>query len=396
MVYTVSDAFSEVSGLLHGTSTNAIENLNGVAFRAARRLLGDLDPVETIRVTQLANINQDAFEYICPADLKDDRIIDIRRQANRLALDNFHQTYARDFDVEKNLSVLKNNYNILWRNGFKTLQIDTHMLTAPVTVESVTDSSIYSAVAGVSSLVTNTADYIYGSSSVSVVQSASVSTIDTTLTDAVDLTDQSDTGRVFLGFWCSDGSKVSSVNIQLGTNNTNYRSLTASTTNDGLAFQTGWNLVGFNIAQGTDTGSYTGSITYVSLSVTTTANITVKYNFLRSGIGEMFGILYYSKYLFRDATTGVFMESPTSSNQSEIINLDTTSYNMYVFALAAEAAQQVIPLNSELDRDYYDNRYRSEIERYIAKIKSQTQPASITYYRTPPGTIYPGSTIRMR
>lgn len=396
MVYTVSDAFSELSGLLHGTSTNAIENPNGVAFRAARRLLGDLDPVETIRVSQLASINQDSYEYACPADLKDDRIIDIRRQANRLALDNFHQTYARDFDVEKEVSVLKNNYNILWRNGFKTLQLDTRMLTAPVDIEGITDSSIYSAVAGVSSLFTNTADYIYSSSSVTVVQSATTSTIETTLTDAVDISDQSNTGRVFLGVWFSDGSVVSSVDVQLGTDSTNYRALSATTTNDGLAFQTGWNLVGFDLSSGTDTGSYTGSIEYVSLSVTTTSNITVKYNYLRSGIGEMFGILYYSKYLFRDATTNAFMEKPTSSNLTEIINLDTTSYNMYVFALAAEAAQQVIPLNSEMDRDYYDNRYKSELERYIAKIKSQTQPATITYYRTPPGNIYPGSTIRLR
>lgn len=382
--------------MLHGTSLNQVENVNGVIYRAARRVLADVDPMETIRVVQLQTINQNTYDYVCPADLKDDRIIDITKQADRLALDNFHQEYFRSFDIEKNLSVLKNNYVIQWRNGVKTLKLDARGMTAVTALDGITDSTTYTAVAGISSLYTDNGDFTYSTGSVAFIQSAATSSMSKTFTTAIDLSTQTQTGLFYVNAWFGTGSAVTSVSVNLGTSASNYITLTATQTNDGLTFQDGWNQIGMYFKTGVTTGTYTGSITYMQLNVTTTTNQTVKWNYARAGIGEVYGIMYYSKYLFRKATTNAFQETITSTDDSEIINLDTTSYNLLLLQTAAQAAQQSIPLTPNLDVDRYERAYESELARYIAKIKSQSQPASATYYRQPTAQPYPFSWFRLR
>ena len=43
----ISDVENELQGILHGTTLNQITDLYGVFNRAARRVIGDVDPQET-------------------------------------------------------------------------------------------------------------------------------------------------------------------------------------------------------------------------------------------------------------------------------------------------------------------------------------------------------------
>jgi len=396
MAYTVNDLKSELSGMLHGTSLNQVENINGVIYRAARRLLADVDPQETVRYVQLQPFNQYTYNYTCPADLKDDRIIDIRKQTNRLALDNFHQEYSVEFDVEKTTNVLKNNFSIDWKNGNKTILVDIKSMPTVTVIDGVTDSSIYTATTGASNTYTDNSDFTYGQSSIAVQQNAAVTTISTTFADAIDISAQTQEGTIYGNVWFEDALHVTSVSISVGTDSSNKLTMTQTMTQDGITFQNGWNSIGALLSSGVTTGSYTGLITYLELTVTTTSNQKVKWNYVRAGIGEVFGCQYYSKYLFRNATTGAFQETITSLNGSEIINLDTTSYNLLLLQTAAQAAQQSIPLSPNSDVDRYEQAYQAELARYIAKIKSQTLPASATWYRVPPIQNYPFSWFRLR
>lgn len=47
MSYNILDLKNDLEGVLHGTTNNQIQNLDGVINRAARQLLLDLDPQET-------------------------------------------------------------------------------------------------------------------------------------------------------------------------------------------------------------------------------------------------------------------------------------------------------------------------------------------------------------
>ena len=49
MSYTVQNAKNELLGMMHGTTLDDIINIDGVFDRAARQLLMDVDPQETIR-----------------------------------------------------------------------------------------------------------------------------------------------------------------------------------------------------------------------------------------------------------------------------------------------------------------------------------------------------------
>ncbi len=51
--YNVQDLKNDLTGILHGTTTNQIQNLDGVINRAARQLLLDVDPQETKRIVEL-------------------------------------------------------------------------------------------------------------------------------------------------------------------------------------------------------------------------------------------------------------------------------------------------------------------------------------------------------
>jgi hypothetical protein len=83
MSYSVGTLLSDISGVVHGTTTNKIPNVYGVINRAARAVLLDVDPKETQRIVQLAGqLFNDVYDYPCPTDLKGDRIVDLRPQAN--------------------------------------------------------------------------------------------------------------------------------------------------------------------------------------------------------------------------------------------------------------------------------------------------------------------------
>jgi len=74
-------------------------------------------------------------------------------------------------------------------------------------------------------------------------------------------------------------------------------------------------------------------IAYVYIGVTVTSNqIGIKVDNIVSNMGVYRTVEYYSNYLFRDASTGAFQETVTDT--SNLINLDTESYNLYFNLLA--------------------------------------------------------------
>ena len=87
MAYSVQTAKNDLAGVLHGTQLSQIQNLDGVFNRAARQLLLDLDPQETKRVVEFTNpIFNTVFDYPIAADVKGNKIIDIRPQVRRLPM----------------------------------------------------------------------------------------------------------------------------------------------------------------------------------------------------------------------------------------------------------------------------------------------------------------------
>ena len=171
--------------------------------------------------------------------------------------------------------------------------------------------------------------------------------------------------------------------LRFGTDSSNYYSSGNITTNsEGNAFTNGWNLISTLWVNATTTGTPTNTdIAYVRVTynTTATANTGVKLNQIISRLGEIVEVLYYSKYMFRDASTGAFQETVTAD--TNLINLDTESFNLLLNLTALYCVQQVFDGSSSFDIQFYTEEYTRALARYQGLYKSQRNKPRVQYYR---------------
>jgi len=163
MSYSIVNLKSDLEGVLHGTTTNQITNLDGLINRAARQLLLDIDPQETKRITELANqIFYQVYDYALPTDVKGNKIIDIRPQTTRYPRDVYNQDYNQQFDVLKSWT-FNNQFTINFNASVKTIRINSPLLpqgTVVNQISGVTDNGTFSVGGGASSIETNNINFI--------------------------------------------------------------------------------------------------------------------------------------------------------------------------------------------------------------------------------------------
>lgn len=391
----ITQAKSELEGILHGTTINKITNVDGVFNRAARQLLMDIDPQETKVITQFTSpIFNSIYDYACPADLKGNKVIDIRPQAARNLTDRFSQDYNQDFDIYKEYTY-KSSFTVNIDSASKSLRVNSPFLPAPVTINQADDVSSNGTWAGdVTSVVQDNVNYAVGSSSVSFnVPAAATAYIENSTMSAIDLSSDESQSYIFYWVYLPTASNFTSVNIRFGSDSSNYWNTTSTTTQSGGSFQNGWNLISVNWSTATKVGSPDSSaIDYVrvTFSYNSTAMSGVKINGFKSILGKLMEIEYYSKYLFRDVTTGIFCESITAD--TNLINLDTETYNGYLYLVALYAVQQSLGEDAGYDTTFFQQKYNDAITRYRAMYKSEVQKPKSLYYRksSPAWTKYLG------
>lgn len=124
-------------------------------------------------------------------------------------------------------------------------------------------------------------------------------------------------GVVVVPLYVADADKIASVTFVLETSSGNYYTLSTSS-----VLRNGWNTVLFAIADASSTGTPDlADITTWKLRVTATAGATQTVIIDRITVqkSQFFLFEYYSKYLFRDGTTGEWKATPVSGDN---INLD--------------------------------------------------------------------------
>ena len=96
-----------------------------------------------------------------------------------------------------------------------------------------------------------------------------------------------------------------------------------------------------------------------------------------SNLGQIFDIVYYSKFLFEDGTSGTWKEE--ASDDADLLNLDTESFNLFLFKSAEFASQQIEQLKD--DTGYFANQYKMALNKYKGMYKSEIIRPQNTYYR---------------
>lgn len=382
MSYSVTQANIDLAAALHGTNLNKIQSLSSLHNRTARQLIADIDPQETIRkVLTTTPLFNSVWDYACPSDLKGNRIIDISPQYYRDPSQIISQTFNQPFDIDKNLSTINSEFTIQFNNAVKTIRINDTTLPMGTVIDACDATTGWTANSTASNLTEDNVNFASGSGSLSFNVTTGTGSISKTLASTLNLSAQLNQASWFYYLYLPTGSQLTNTEIRIGSSSSNYYSRVLTVTNEGNAFATGWNLIRGDWLGATVVGTPdVTNIAYVDILVTVTANQTgVKVDNIISTMGVYRTVEYYSKSLFRDAITGAFQE--TTTDNSNFINLDTESYNLYFNLLAFLATQQVQGLSAMFfDDNFFGQEYQKGKLRYTSMYQSQVQKPRQQYY----------------
>lgn len=389
MSYSIQDANADLEGVLHGTTTNQIEGLFALYNRAARQLLLDVDPQETKRTVEFASpLFNSVTDYAIAADVKGNKIIDIRPQVNRRIRDIWGQAYNQAFDVAKeNVFSLSNMFTMNFNTGLKSIRVNCPFLPAPVIINyanSITTNGTWSVGGSASNLTVNSQNYVSVPGALNFNLPSGAGYVENSTMSSLDLTDYLNQGSIFLYVYMPTASEFTSVNLRWGSSSANYYSVTKTLTQQGTAFQNGWNLIQFPWLGASVTGTPdVTAIDYIRVTYNTTAVQTAAgLNDINIILGNVLEYEYYSKYLFRDSVTGAFQEKVT--DVSNLINLDTESYNLFFNLAASLAVQQQQGVDALIyDGNFFAQKYQEGLQKYKAMYKSELQKPQSIYYRKP-------------
>ncbi len=397
MSYSIQTLLNDLSGVTHGTTANKIPNIFGAINRAARTVLLDVDPKETQRLVSLAQTFNSVYDYPIPVDVKGDRLIDLRPQAGRNPSDIFVQGYSLDFDAYKGVS-LANKIITQWNTGVKTLRIEAPTLVSPVTLTDTGTITGWTATTGAQNITLDTVNSVAGGGAIQFDLAAGSATgsIQISTLSPVDLTGHVNIDTLFAWVYLPSASAVTSLTLKWGSDLTaNYYSLAATTTQQGTAFQTGWNLIAWPWTSATKTGSPTATA-YDSVQLTVAYNSIlqtgVQFCNLTSNTGYIFQLQYYSKYLFRNPSTNAFQETvvDVATDGNTIVNLDTDSYNLLFNKTAYYVAQSLQGADAEYDANFFGGEdgmggeYGNALKRYKGLNPSEALNKATSYYRPAP------------
>jgi len=389
MSYNIQSLKNDLQGILHGTQLNQITGLDNLIYRAARQVLFDVDPQETKRVVQFVNpIFNTVYDYPIAADVKGNKLIDIRPQINRLPVSVWTQAYNQAFDIQKqNIFSMSNMFTINFNSGIKTIRINAPFLNPPTIInqiDSIAVNGTWAAAGTASNLSVNNTSFVQGYGSLQIDTTAGAAYIENSTMSAVDLSSTELQSSFFAWVYAPTGASLTSVELRVGSDSANYYSLTVTTNQEGTAFANGWNLCQFNWSSMAVTGTpVITAIDYARITLNVSADMTAcKVNGLNSILGTIMEYEYYSKYMFRDVTTGAFQE--TITDDSNLINLDTETYNLLLDQVSYLAVQQQQGLDATFfDAPFFEKQYQQNLMRYKALYKSELQKPQSSYYPMP-------------
>ena len=390
MSYSVQTLKNDLSGILHGTTNNQIQNLNGVINRAARQLLIDVDPQETKRILEFANpIFNTVFNYPIAPDVKGNAIIDIRPQVQRLPRDIWTQAYNQAFDIAKqNIFNQGDGFTLNFNTGIKTLRINSPFLNPPVIlnqIEAIATNGTWATGGTASGLVVNNTNFVQGAGSLQFNTATGAAYLENSTMAAINLSQVVNQSYLFVWVYVPTGATLTSVELRWGSSASNYYAQTVTQNQQAVSFVNGWNLCQFIWSTASTIGApNSAAIDYARVTLNVTGTLTgCLLNGLDSILGTILEYEYYSKYLFRDAATGAFQETVT--DDSNLINLDTETYNLLFNLVAWLATQQQQGLDAMFyDGNFFGTAYADSLAKYRARYKSELQKPQSAYYRIPP------------
>ena len=320
--------------------------------------------------------------------MKGNKLIDVFPQVHRIPQDIWTQAYNQAFDVYKtNIFSMTNMFTMNFNSGVKTIRLNSPWLNPPVIlnqIDDITNNGTWAIGGTATNLSVNNSNFAQGSGSLQFDVAVGTGYIENSTMSAIDLSDEVNQSSLFVWVYVPTGTQLTSVNLRWGSGVGAYYNKTVTQTQQATTFVNGWNLCEFTWSGSAVVGVPDNTaINYARVSlIMTGSNVGVKVNGLNSILGTVLQYSYYSKYLFRNASTGTFQE--TVLDDSDLINLDTESYNLLFNQVAYLASQQQQGMDAlSYDGTFFKNAYDAGVQRYKAMYKSELQKPQSIYYKKP-------------
>lgn len=381
MPFSIQQLENRLIRYLHGTTLDQVTNVYDLIYDSAEQVLLDLDPQETKVITQIPLFNS-VYDYPCPTDLKGNGEIDIFPQVNRQWSDYYSQQFNQQFDLSK-LTSLQDSFTVLFNSSTKSLRINAPTLIAPTILNqasAISNNGTWTVGGTASALTGNNTNFQSAGGALQFNVGAGVGWVQNIISGSVDISSMLNQGSLFDYSYLPTGSQFTSIQTIWGSSTSNFYSVTQTQNQLGVAFNNGWNLGQFPWLNAVVTGTPDPTkITFLKVVYTVTANQTgVLLNNIFAAMPLLCNLEYYSKYLFRSAT-GIYKEIPDDT--SDLINLDTESFNILVYQCGLQLAQQQQGVDALFyDANYFSSRYDAAVERYKSLYKSEKQIPQASYY----------------
>jgi len=370
-IYTYTDVLAAVDAELHSQSSR-LNSVRGTINRGARAVLGKADLRSAIRRVNISPaIYDDFYSYPCPADMKDNAIIDIPAQVNRS--ERYYQTSPEQFDARKKFDTGMVAFDDR-DNNYRRLLLSTAIKTDTTILSDCESTTGWVASGDATNLAVDLVDYINGSGALSFDSTAGsgVITLTATLPANIDLTPYK--GReLFIALKCPTNvaaSLITSVQLKWGSSSANYWSASATSTAELLAFYQGWMYVRF-IWPATATGTPDiTKVNYVQLNINLsagTAGTGWHLDFISAREGAMADTIYYSKYPWT-TSTGVYIKDSTASDGSDYIVADATEFEMIVGEAAMYGARELRFPQNEINQFIEDQDGDPKYQRPVGRV----------------------------
>lgn len=343
--------------------------------RAARIVVGEVDLRSTKRNSALAsNLFDDIYSYASPTDLKSDAVIDLIPQVNRATDFRLELVSEQEFDMKKTIKsnlIAISTDELVKRLKFSGDVDDTVII--PATLDNLTaGGGTWILFGDATNVVADTDNFVKGGGSVKfdLVGSGTTAGISNIGLNSFDITNYVNNGSVFVWVYVNSTTNLTNFIIRIGNDITaNYYTQTITTTNESTAFVNGWNLLRFDFASMTQTGTV----------APTTCNSVAIYMTKSSGksddgyriddisihLGQIHNVLYYSTMPWQDSS-GTFLRNSTAT--TDLLNADDEEYQLFIWRGKMELFRELrrFDLVEDARKEYelakanYKKFYRSE------------------------------------
>lgn len=345
-VYTRTQLLSDVNARIKGKSGILIDPASTLN-QGVRQVLSEIDMVSTRRRTALTpNLFSGLFEYAAPTDLKGYSIISVQNQ--KWTKTPFwslvpYEQFLRRQDAN---TIAVSDYDFIKKVFLNSVVVDTK--TTVSSLDSVTSGGgTWGAFGDATNVEADESNFVEGSGSIKFDISAAGGTtagiVNSTLS-AVDLSGyfEGDSNGIAWAYIVSTTGLTNYI-IRYGSDSSNYYTKTVTTQADGTAFVVGWNLLDFNLATFTTTGTpVETAMDYSAIYMTKTAGkiseVGYRFDYLSLRRGEVNNLYYYSKYGWQ-SSTGTYKENSTAA--SDYLNCDGDEYEIILAKCSELAADEV-------------------------------------------------------